>query len=125
RERPSGDALETLRRWDEVSLAMSNVAVAASLFANVHPVEAGRTTAEQAAIEVDRLGTELRQDRRLYDVFARLDPAGLDPVAARLLTKTLDDFRRAGVDLDDDARARLAEINERLTAVGQEFSRTI
>lgn len=124
RDRPS-DALETLRHWDEVSLALSNVAVAASLFANVHPDEAVRTGAEQAEVEVDRLVTELRQDRRLYDVFAGLDPAGLDPVAARLLTKTLDDFRRAGVDLDDETRARLAQINERLTEVGQEFSRTI
>ncbi|MFC6343924.1 M3 family metallopeptidase, partial [Nocardioides hankookensis] len=32
---------------------------------------------------------------------------------------------RAGVDLDDATRARLAEINERLTEVGQEFGRTI
>ncbi|WP_243060459.1 M3 family metallopeptidase [Nocardioides sp. SR21] len=125
RDRPPGDALATLRRWDEVSLALSNVAVAASLFANVHPDESVRTGAEQAEVELDRLVTELRQDRRLYDVFAGLDPAGLDPVAARLLTKTLDDFRRAGVDLDDETRARLAQINERLTEVGQEFSRTI
>lgn len=125
REHPPGDALATLRRWDEVSLALSNIAVVASLFANVHPAEPVRTGAEQAEVEVDRLVTELRQDRRLYDVFAALDPAGLDPVAARLLTKTLDDFRRSGVDLDDETRARLAQINERLTEVGQEFSRAI
>ncbi|MCW2774035.1 MAG: Thimet oligopeptidase [Nocardioides sp.] len=125
RDDPPADALGVLRQWDEVGRALSNIASVASLLANVHPDEAVRTSCEQAEVEVDRLVTELRQDRALYEVFAGLDAAGLDPVAARLLSKTLEDFRRAGVDLDDATRARLTEINERLTAVGQEFSRTI
>ena len=122
---PPASTLDLLRQWDEVSRHLSNVAAVGSLLANVHPLEAVRTTCEQAEVEVDRLVTELRQDRRLFEVFAAADPAGLDPVAARLLTKTLDDFRRAGVDLDDETRARLARINERLTEVGQEFGRNI
>jgi thimet oligopeptidase len=125
REAPPTDALEVLREWDEVARALSGVAAAASLLANVHPLEAVRTTCEAAEAEVDRLATELGQDRRLYDVFAALDASGLDPVAARLLTKTLEDFRRAGVDRDDATRSRLVEIKERLTEVGQQFSRTI
>ncbi|GAW49809.1 MULTISPECIES: M3 family metallopeptidase [unclassified Nocardioides] len=125
RDDPPADALGVLRQWDEVGRVLSNIASVGSLLANVHPDEAVRTSCEQAEVEVDRLVTELRQDRALYDVFAGLDADGLDPVAARLLTKTLEDFRRAGVDLDDATRARLTEINERLTAVGQEFSRTI
>lgn len=125
RTTPPADALGVLELWDEVSRDLGNVAACASLLANVHPDEAVRTACERSEAEVDRLVTELRQDRRLYEVFAALDPAGLDPVAARLLDKTLDDFRRAGVDQDDATRARLAEINERLTDLGQEFSRTI
>ena len=61
----------------------------------------------------------------LYDVFAALDAAGLDAAAARLLDKTLEDFRRAGVDRDDATRARLTEINERLTELDQDFGRNI
>jgi thimet oligopeptidase len=125
RSDPPADTLELLRQWDEVSRHLSNVSAAASLLANVHPLEAVRTTCEQAEVEVDRYVTELRQDRGLYEVFAAASPAGLDPVAARLLTKTLDDFRRAGVDLDNATRERLARINERLTEVGQEFGRNI
>jgi thimet oligopeptidase len=119
------DILEVLRQWDEVSRLLSNVAAVGSLLANVHPIVAVRTSCEQAELEVDRLVTELRQDRALYEIFAALDPSGLDPVAARLLEKTLDDFRRAGVDLDDATRARLAQINERLTTIGQDFGRNI
>jgi thimet oligopeptidase len=125
RTSPPAATLDLLRSWDEVSRHLSNVASVSSLLANVHPDESVRTTCEQAEVEVDRFVTELRQDRTLFEVFAAADPAGLDATAARLLTKTLDDFRRAGVDLDDATRARLARINERLTEVGQEFGRTI
>jgi thimet oligopeptidase len=125
RSAPPATTLELLRQWDEVSRHLGDVAAVASLLANVHPVEEVRTTCEQGEVEVDRLVTELRQDRALFEVFAAADPAGLDPAAARLLEKTLDDFRRSGVDLDDKARRRLTEINERLTEVGQEFGRTI
>lgn len=125
RDAPPEGALAVLQEWDEVTRALAGVAAIASLLANVHPLEEVRTTCEAAEAEADRLGTELRQDRGLYEVFATQDPAGLDPAAARLLAKTLEDFRRAGVDLDDATRARLAEINARLTEVGQEFGRTV
>jgi Zn-dependent oligopeptidase len=125
RAAPPATTLDLLRAWDELSRQLSNVAATASLLANVHPSEPVRTACEQAEVEVDRYVTELRQDRALYDVFASADADGLDPVAARLLDKTLEDFRRAGVDRDEAARARLAQINDRLTAVGQEFGRTI
>lgn len=125
RQDPPSEALEVLRAWDEASRQLGNVAAAGSLLANVHPVEAVRTAAERAEVEVDRLVTELGQDRRLYEVFAALDPSALDPTADRLLTKILDDFRRAGVDRDDETRARLTRIKERLTELGQDFERTI
>ena len=42
-----------------------------------------------------------------------------------MLDRTLRDFRRAGVDRDEATQARLRELTERETAVGQEFSRSI
>src|SRR4051812_380440 len=125
RDQPPADAEGVLRQWDEVTLALGNVGVIAGLLSNAHPDVEVRTACEEAEIEVDKLVTELRQDRALYDVFAALDPAGLDQVAARLLEKTLEEFRRAGVDQDDATRKRLAEISERITAIDQEFSRNI
>jgi thimet oligopeptidase len=125
RNDPPTDTIAALRQWDEITLQISNVAALGSLLSNVHPLEGVRTACEQAEIEADRVATGLRQDRRLYDVLVALDPSGLDDQAARLLRRTLDDFRRAGVDQDDGTRARLTEINNRLTEVGQEFSRII
>ncbi len=122
---PPGDALATLRQYDEVSLQLSNVAAAGSLFSNVHPVEAVRDAAEKAEQDVHRLVTELNLDRDLYDVFAALDGEGLDDQATRLLRKILEDFTRAGVDQDEETRARITKIQERMTEVDQEFSKNI
>jgi thimet oligopeptidase len=125
REAAPAEAGEALRRWDEVTRALSNVGALASLLSNVHPQVEVRTASEEAEVEVDKLVTELRQDRALYEVFAALDRAELEPTAARLLEKTLEEFRRAGVDQDDATRARLAEISERTTTLEQELSRNI
>ncbi len=125
REDPPAEPEGVLRRWDEVTLALSNVGAIAGLYSNAHPDLDVRTASEEAEIEVDKLVTELRQDRALFDVFAALDPGGLDPTGSRLLEKTLEEFRRAGVDQDDATRARLAEISERITVIDQEFSRNI
>ncbi|MEI7056179.1 M3 family metallopeptidase [Nocardioides sp. CCNWLW239] len=126
RTRPPSEALDVLKAWDELTLELGSLGGLAGLLANVHPVEAVRTACEDTEVEVDRLRTELTQDRTLYQVFAGLPAAqteALDPLAARLLEKTLQDFTRAGVDRDDATRARLTEINERLTELNLEFSR--
>ncbi|WP_411283222.1 M3 family metallopeptidase [Lapillicoccus sp.] len=123
-DRPT-DALELLRRWNHVSTAISNVASCSSLFSEVHPVEAVRTRAEGAMQEVQKLDTDLSLDKDLYEVFAAVDPSGLDELAARVLDKTLLDFRRGGVDRDDATRARVTELSERAIVVGQEFSKNI
>ncbi len=125
RDDPPTDAVAALRQWDEVNLALGNVAAMGSLFGNVHPDEQVRTTAEKAEQDVMRVLTELSLDRGLYEVFAGLDGAGLDEQATRLLAKVRRDFTRAGVDRDDETRARIAAINERLTELDQEFSKII
>lgn len=122
---PPGDALAALHAWNEVDIAMGSVASPASLFSEVHPLEAVRERGDAAIQDVQRLSTELGLDRDLYDVFAALDPAGLDAQATRLLEKVLRDFRRSGVDRDEATRNRIRDINERLTVVGQDFSKNI
>lgn len=109
RSDPPADVLATLRVWDEVGFRIHGTAGMASLLANVHPLEAVRTAAEAAEVEAQKLSTELAQDAALFAVFDALDAQGLDPLAARVLEKTLRDFRRAGVDKDEATRARLKE----------------
>ena len=112
------DAADALALWNDLNLALHNAFASAGLFANVHPEEGVRTRAQ-------RLLTEIGLDRELYDVLARVDPQDLDEGGRRVHSLALRDFRRAGVDQDEDVRSRLRELSERETAVAQEFAKNI
>ncbi len=116
---------ELLATWNELHIALSDVFAAGSLFANVHPDEAVRDLAERAEQEAHRVLTEIGLDRELYEVLAAVDPKELDAPAGRMLEKSLLDFRRSGVDRDEDARERLRELAARQTEVAQAFAKNI
>lgn len=118
-------AIEVLDVWNQSNTAFSNAESLVWSLAEIHPEESIRTLAEGRAQETMAYQTELGQDRDLYDVFAALDGAGLDSDYARLLERTLRDFRRSGVDRDDQVRDRLKTIEERLIILSQDFSRGI
>ena len=116
--------------WNDAEVALKRSGSVAALLAEVHPVEAVRTLAEDRFREVQRFTTELGQDRALYDVLAAAEQAladttAPDPDSLRLLRLTLRDFRRAGVDRDAATRDRLRELAELEVRLGQDFSRTI
>ena len=79
REDPPTEPEGVLRRWDEVTLALQQRRGDRRALLQRPPDLEVRTASEEAEIEVDKLVTELRQDRALFDVFAALDPGGLDP----------------------------------------------
>ena len=116
---------DVLTLWNELDLALRNAFAVSSLMSQVHPDEAVRTLAEEGEQEAHRLLTRIGLDRELYDVLAAVDPDPLDPAAARVLEHSLRDFRRAGVDQDDEVRERLRQLAERETELSQEFSKNI
>ena len=125
RSDPPREPLEVLRVWNDAQTALSNAASVGSLFSEVHPDEAVRERAESVAQQVQKLDTDLGLDTRLYAVLAGLDASGLDTDAARVLERTLRDFRRSGVDRDEATRDRLRELSERAILLSQEFSKNI
>jgi thimet oligopeptidase len=118
-------ANDVLELWNDADIALRGAGSVASLLSEVHPDADVRTLAEQRAQDIDRLRTDRYLDRDLYDVIGATDPVGLDEQASRVRERVLRDFRRAGVDKDDDTRARLREISERLTVLEQDFARVI
>lgn len=123
-ERPT-DAAAALAAWNDLTLAIGGASARGELFSEVHPDAGVREAAEQTALAARQLATELGVDPALYAVFAALDPAGLDAVATRLLERVLRDFRRSGVAADEETRARIRAVRERLVVLGQTFARTI
>ena len=115
----------TLSRWNTHALALLNATSVAVFFSQAHPDEGLRARAEQAEQAAVSLGEQVRQDRRLYDIFASIDSTSLDKQAARMLALTLRDFRRAGVELDESERQRLHEFVDRCTVLGRRFERNM
>ena len=125
RSDPPKEPLDVLRVWNDAQLALSNAASVGSLFSEVHPDKAVRDRAESVAQQVQKLDTDLGLDTELYAVLAGLDGSALDADAARVLERTLRDFRRSGVDRDEPTRDRLRELSERAILLSQEFSKNI
>ncbi|QOQ38581.1 M3 family metallopeptidase [Trueperella pecoris] len=66
-----------------------------------------------------------RLDKRIYDRFAAIDLAGLDPETTRYVTEQLDQFKRSGIELNDADKARLREIDSELSSLEVEFSQRV
>lgn len=120
-----GDDAAVLDRWNELTTALLNATTAAGLLGQAHPDAAIRDRADLAEQQVAAAGNAVRQDRRLYDALSAVDTEGLDEGAARMLSMTLRDFRRAGVDRDDATRERLRGLAERDKTLSQTFERNV
>jgi len=114
-----------LAQHNKLLTALTNAEAEASLWRSVHPDATMRKAAEQCEQKVAALGTELTLDRELYDAFAALSTKGATPLQTRLITKTLRDFKRAGVDKDEATRKRLKELNDAIVKTGQAFTKAI
>ena len=114
-----------LDAYNTLALHLGNAEAESSLMRAVHPDEKVRDAASKCEQQVAALSTELSLDRQLFDVFAAVDIKPEGPDVQRLVTKTLEDFKRAGVDKDEATRGRIKAINEALVDVGQKFDKAI
>jgi len=76
-------------------------------FAKGH-VEPGETIEQ----EVQQFATALGLNRDVYELFVRIDIRILNEEDKRLIEHTLRDFRRSGVDKDEETRNAIKELNE-------------
>lgn len=72
-------------------------------------------------------GSKVNMDPRLFDRVEAVmqEQATLDPQARRLTELTLRGLRRSGAGMTGEARARMAEIVERLAVLSTEFSQNV
>jgi thimet oligopeptidase len=116
---------ETLGRYNQLLTSASASNALAGLMSEVHPDEAIRDAARECEQEVSRFYSDLALDREMYDAIAAVDVSGADGDTQRFVAHTLRDYRRAGVDKSPETRTRLKQIDEELTKLGQQFSKTI
>ncbi len=111
--------------YNQLLTAASASNTLAGLMSEAHPEEAIRDAARECEQEVARFYSDLWLDREVYEALAAIDLGDADADTRRFLGHTLRDYRRAGVDQPAEVRARLAQIDEELTKLGQQFSKNI
>lgn len=117
--------VELLELWNDAEIALQEAGSVSYLLAESHPDPAAREQAEARAQAVQEHVAATQVDRDLWRVFADASAEGLDELSARLLERILRDFRRGGVDLDDEQRERARTLADRDTELGLTFSRHI
>src|ERR1700690_476562 len=117
--RPLDELTEPLDRAMTVVKHVESVATTPDLRAAVNAVEP----------EVSKLHSSIPLNEGLWQVLKRYAGTGeasrLEGTRRRFLTKTVDDFRRHGADLDPAGKARLAAIDVELSALTTKFSENV
>lgn len=115
----------TLLLYDEIFVHVDSASSQSSLIEQVHPNPAMRAQAEKLTQETAAFATEISLNRDVYDVLAAINPKNADAATQYYLSRTLRDFRLAGVDKDESTRKRVKELRDEIVLIGQEFARNI
>ncbi|MCP2328231.1 thimet oligopeptidase [Hamadaea flava] len=118
-------ATGTLTAYDEAVSSLSRVRNLAKLAQMAHPDADVRATAATVQQDIDKRLTEISLDPAVYQTLAGLDLTAEDAATRHWVGRVLRDMRLAGVDRDDETRARVRALQDELTATGQAFERTI
>ncbi len=117
----------TIGRFDDAMIEVSNAQSFPYLMGVAHPDPAVREAAKLCEPKVDKLKTGLYLDADLAAVIKAYAAKGekLEGERARLLTETLRDFRRNGLDLPPAKQDILRKLNAEITDIGQKFEANI
>jgi thimet oligopeptidase len=114
---------------DEVDDVLGQASGRYGFLAQVSPDAGIREAAHAAEERIDQFATGLGFHEGLYRAVSGFAASGegqaLSGVEARLVERTLRDFRRNGLELPTEERARLRELKEQLISLGIRFRRNI
>jgi len=116
---------KTLTRFDEMVGIASAAMGEFTLYQEVMADQDRRDAGADCQVKLSALTSGISLSRPIYERIAAIDSAGLDEETSFYLTKTLGDFERAGVALDEPQRMRVQAINEELAQIGTEFADNI
>ncbi len=116
---------KVLEVYDAIQSSLINAGARSSVAQSASPDAAVRTAAEGCEQRVSKLGTEIDLDRKVYDAINAVKLEGQTPATVTWIKHTLRDMRRSGVDRDEPTRAKVRQLNDELTKLGQDFSRNI
>ena len=115
----------TLEVFNHAWIQLGNAGEWAHLHAAVNTDAKLRDAARTCEQDVTKFSANLMLDNRVYTAIKSVDISLADANAKRMVTLTLRDFKRAGVELDDSGRTRMKQIEDDLTKLGQEFEKNV
>jgi thimet oligopeptidase len=122
----SATASEAADALDAVARTLNKVSGRIPLYSQAHPNPGMRETAEILERDLAAFVTALSLDREMYERVAAIDLSEEgEGQVKRLIERSLQDFRRGGVDQDEAMRAKIKNLKNELVEIGQEFDRNI
>lgn len=118
-------ATEWIATWNEGDAALDESSALTELIAEVHPDKAVRRAADTLLATAKTFALERFQSPEACATLARLDRSDLGEAEADVLSRLDGDFRAQGAHLDAANRARLGELNRRITELCTQFSEHI
>jgi thimet oligopeptidase len=118
-------ASKALWLYNDLQISLGDLLSEVQLLSQVHPDAKVRTDAEKCEQDGSKIATDLSLDTKLYEAISLTDRSLLDVDGLRMLEHTLRDFKRAGVDQDEESRKQIKALKEELVAIGQKFGQNI
>ncbi len=115
----------TLVPYDEAVRQLDAAASLSGLVEAVHPDVAFRDHGTAMTRKVSAVQTAISLNRDVFQALAAIPLTKADAVTQYYVKRQLLEFRLSGVDKDDKTRARLKELNDKLTEEKSAFERNI
>jgi thimet oligopeptidase len=123
--KPDKNFLKILDYYNQILVRLDEANSYAGLLSQVHPSEQVRKEAELCEQKTSGFITEFSLDKKVYDALLAGENFELNREAKRVLDRALRDFRRSGVDKDEQTREKIKKLKDELVTVGQEFGQNI
>ncbi|MEC8158600.1 MAG: M3 family metallopeptidase [Pseudomonadota bacterium] len=92
---------------------------------SVHPDADVRDAANKCSEEQSDFFSQIGLSRPYYDRIAAIDTSNLNDVERHMVEESLASFRRSGVDKDEASRQQILDLQNEITAIGNEFDKNI
>jgi len=92
---------------------------------SVHPDIDVRDAANKCSEEQSDFFSQIGLSRPYYDRIAAIDMSNLNDVERYMVEESLAEFRRSGVDKDEATRQEIRDLQNEITAIGNEFDKNI
>jgi thimet oligopeptidase len=114
-----------LKPLNAMRVSYSNMSNAVQVLGAVHPDADAREASDKCTQALSAVSSDLGLSRLIFDRVSGVDVTTEDAGTQRFVEKLLLSYSLSGVDKDEATRARIKELNEEITTVGQEFDKNI